>query len=205
MWVPRPSRELTRSTVPRSKSISHINQPRFRAENVVRPTVRLSDEKQKENHEIRPIRQRRAFSPTRGREWVTKRRMRIRQKIKYSGEWPDSFFPGESAARRITRRCLRICEKKSVSQEKRRENARSLHSAATTTTTTGRPDDRRRDANRAESRDERVGESGFETVGAAKRVEQGAERGRRGERATRVELLDLPVDFFVIDRGGSGT
>lgn len=66
-------------------------------------------------------------------------------------------------------------------------------------------DDRRRDANRAESRDERVGESGFEAVGAAKRVEQGAGCGRRGERATDVELLGLRVDFFVVDRGGAGT
>ena len=90
-------------------------------------------------------------------------------------------------------------------KKKWRENAHSLHSATTTTTTTGRPGDRGRDANRAESRDERVGESGFETVGAAKRVEQGAGCGRRGERATDVELLGLRVDFFVVDRGGAGT
>ena len=92
-------------------------------------------------------------------------------------------------------------------EKKWRENAHSLHSTTTTTTTTtvGRPDDRRRDADRAKSRDEWVGESGFETVGAAKRVEQGAGCGRRVERATDVELLGLRVGFFVVDHGGAGT
>jgi hypothetical protein len=118
-----------------------------------------------------------------------------------TGRFVFSF--ANRAAANHSRVFTHIAGRKVDRQKKWRENAHSLHSA--TTTTTGRPDDRRRDANRAESRDERVGESGFETVGAAKRVEQGAERGRRGERATRVELLDLPVDFFVVDRGGSGT
>jgi hypothetical protein len=107
------------------------------------------------------------------------------------------FFHGEY--------CLHIEKRKSDRTRKRRENARVRFMRFIRRRRRRRLDNRRRDANRAESRDERVGESGFEAIGQAKRFEQGAGGGRRNARATRVELLGVRVDFFVTERGGAGS